>query len=151
VEKKMDSLLLLHEKGALGVDEFRKRFSPLEEQKKGLIESVPRLKEEIRHLESDSINGEDMAKDGHQLVDEWPKMNWERRRMTVENLVHRILVEEESIAFELQYMPGQFLNNPTQPHLFNYAKGYSSEFKDPNGELMAAVQEREGKIVSREA
>lgn len=36
-------------------------------------------------------------------------------------------------------------------HLFNYAKGHESGFIDPNADLMAAVRERGGKIVSREA
>lgn len=53
---------------------------------------------------------------------------------------YRLKTEEREVFFEYLHK-----------HLFNYAKGYSAEFKDPNEELMAAVKEREGKIVSREA
>ncbi len=34
-------------------------------------------------------------------------------------------------------------------HLFSYAKGYEAEWQDPNGELMAAVIARGGKILKR--
>ncbi|MGB6221559.1 hypothetical protein [Haloferula sp.] len=53
---------------------------------------------------------------------------------------YRLEKEEREVFFEYLHK-----------HLFNYAKGYSADFQDPNGELMAAVKEREGKIVSREA
>ena len=53
---------------------------------------------------------------------------------------YRLKTEEREVFFEYLHK-----------HLFNYAKGYNEDFKDPNGELMAAVKEREGKIVSREA
>ncbi len=42
-------------------------------------------------------------------------MDWDRKRQTVENLVHRIVVNGDEIAFELQYMPGQLSNNSAQP------------------------------------
>jgi len=34
-------------------------------------------------------------------------------------------------------------------HLFNYAKNHDPEFKDPNTDLMAAVNKRGGKIMDR--
>ena len=76
-----------------------------------MVQSIPRLNEEIRQLEAESVSGEEMASDGRLQVEEWPQMDWERRRQTVENVVHRIVVDGDEIAFELQYMPGQLSNN----------------------------------------
>lgn len=53
---------------------------------------------------------------------------------------YRLKTEERVVFFEYLHK-----------HLFNYAKGYSEAFADPNGELMAAVKERGGKVISREA
>jgi site-specific DNA recombinase len=149
VERKMDALLELYEKGGIGVEAFRKRFKPLEQEKQEIEESIPRLQEEIERLESEAVNGESMAADGKLLVEEWPKMSWDRKRETVENVVHRIIVDKDEIQFELQYLPGQLSQNRTHQHLFSYAKGHEAEWQDPNGELMAAVKSRGGKILKR--
>ena len=53
---------------------------------------------------------------------------------------YRLKLEEREVFFEYLHK-----------HLFNYAKGYDAAFEDPNTELMAAVKERGGKIISREA
>jgi len=53
---------------------------------------------------------------------------------------YRLKLEEREVFFEYLHK-----------HLFNYAKGYSAEFEDPNAELMAVVKERGGRIISREA
>lgn len=53
---------------------------------------------------------------------------------------YRLELEEREVFFEYLHK-----------HLFGYAKGFNTDFQDPNGELMAAVKERGGKIVSREA
>ncbi|MEM1083677.1 MAG: hypothetical protein AAGI48_06105 [Verrucomicrobiota bacterium] len=52
---------------------------------------------------------------------------------------YRLKADEREVYFEYLHK-----------HLFNYAKGYDEGFEDPNGELMAAVKDRGGKVVSRE-
>ena len=51
---------------------------------------------------------------------------------------YRLAEEERENYFEYMHK-----------HLFSYAKGYEAEWQDPNGELMAAVIARGGKILKR--
>lgn len=111
-QRKMDRLYELYDKEAITVEEFRDKFAPLEEAKGQLFETVARLEDEIALLEADTATKAQIFEEGETLVAEWPKMNKQRKRTLVENLVERITVHKSRrVDFELHYVPGQSIVN----------------------------------------
>jgi len=136
VERRANALIELYQDSAIGKDEFKSQYTPLEDRKQSIDGELPRLLQEILGMESHKITSNVLASDGAKLVEQWFVLSEPKRRELVENLVTKVVVDRCDVEFDLKYMPGQFSKNQPQSHLFNYAKGYDASWQDPNEELM---------------
>ncbi|MCP5545644.1 MAG: recombinase family protein [Akkermansiaceae bacterium] len=115
-QKREDRLYELYEQEAIGLDEFREKFGPLNEKKQQLVETIANLQEEIRILRSQNVSKEEVIKEGETLLEEWPDLDHDRKRDIIENLVERITVHKDRrVEFSLHFVPGQSLVN-SQPN-----------------------------------
>lgn len=74
-------MMYQHEK--LNADEFGRFFRPLEERRKQIEESLPRLEAEVDMLKANSLSAEEIASQTGNLYEHWQTMEPAEKREIV--------------------------------------------------------------------
>jgi site-specific DNA recombinase len=84
---------------------FSERNAPLEERFRQLENEVPALAAEVDFLRVQIRSSDQILSDARDLYSRWPTLDFATKRLIVENVTDRILVEKNDITIELAYLP----------------------------------------------
>jgi site-specific DNA recombinase len=102
----MDKLMRLYLDGQISGEGFGAQYKPLEEQVKGIGEQVPILQREIEQIKAHLLSPDGMVETGKRIYLNWSYLERDEKRQIVENTVEKIVVGEQDITIELDYLPG---------------------------------------------
>lgn len=110
VSREMDKLYELYMKDAIPSDAFGERFRPLEERRKQIDETLPRLEAELDIFRINLRSKDEIISEARDLYTRWPKLPFEDRRRIVETIVDRINIAKDDIEIALHFVPPSHSN-----------------------------------------
>jgi site-specific DNA recombinase len=105
LDSQIDSLLALHQSGAIDQDGFAKRYKPLGDRNRELQAELPRLIEKHRKLSNNLNRQDDVIAETQDIAKRYPKMTFNDRRRLVETVVDRVTVDDDSVEFVYLFDP----------------------------------------------
>ncbi len=105
VAKEMAKLYQLYVEDHISGRLFSERNGPLEERFRQLEQEIPTLSADVDYLRIQIRSSDQMLTDARDLYARWPTLDFPTKRLIVENVVDRILVEGNEITIELAYLP----------------------------------------------
>ncbi len=112
VHAEMDKIMSLHLQGEIPAVGFRKYYTPLDEQRQQLEDSIPRIMGEIDFLKTESIHSGEVLDEARDLYSRWKSLTQEEKRDIVEQITTKITMDSESINIKFSYNPQYFRNPP---------------------------------------
>lgn len=100
-----EKLYRLYLAGGLSPQGFGERNRPLEARLGELEEEIPRLQGEIDFRKMQRLNEAHIVAEARDLYTRWNDLAFEERRTLVENLMERVTVGKDEIAFDLRDLP----------------------------------------------
>ncbi|WP_300299063.1 recombinase family protein [Ferrovibrio sp.] len=104
VSAEMDRLYRLYMDEGLSIDEFRRRYGPLEEQVKQIDRELPRLHAELDILKIHHISREEVFAEASDLYARWSVLSHEEKRTIVEAVTDKIVVGTDEIEVNLSHI-----------------------------------------------
>ena len=105
VSRDMDKLYDLYLKDGIKLDAFRERNVPLEQRRKQIDETLPRLEAELDIFRINLRSKDVIIRDVRDLYGRWNKLSFEDKRRIVETILDRIIVGKDDIEILLHYVP----------------------------------------------
>jgi site-specific DNA recombinase len=105
VSRDMDKLYDLYQKDGLSVDAFRERYRPLEDRKKQIDETLPKLEAALDIFRINIRSKDVIISEARDLYGSWSKMRFEEKRYIVETIVQRITIGKDDIDIDLHFVP----------------------------------------------
>jgi len=105
VTSAMDRVYDLYVQGQISPAGFGQRYKPLEEQRRQMEETLPRLQAELDYLAVNSTSHEEILTNAKNLHERWPEMVHEDKLQVVDAIVEKIKVGNGEVEFELCYLP----------------------------------------------
>lgn len=105
LDSQIDSLLALHQSGAIDQDGFAKRYKPLGDRNRELAAELPRLIAK-RHKLSTNLNRQaDVVAETQDVAQRYPAMPFSDRRRLVETVVESVIVDVDEVEFGYLFDP----------------------------------------------
>ncbi len=95
----------LYQEGQLDGSGFGRFYKPLEERRKQLEESLPKIQAEIALCKVNSLSTEEVVSAAQDLYQQWPTFEPEAKRAIVEAITERIDISKDEVVITLCYMP----------------------------------------------
>lgn len=105
VERKIASVYELQSDQIITKDDFAERYKVLKVQKQQLQDEIPRLEAEISYMQVNEIAKKHLLDRATTLSALWDTLSSSAKDKIVKEVVSRIVVNKESINFELFYLP----------------------------------------------
>ena len=105
VQKEMQRTYDLYQQEKLDAEGFSRFYTPIEERRKQIEASLPRLEAELDILKVNALSAEEIAVQAGSLYDHWQTMPSEEKRQVVELIADRIVVWKDEITIKLCYAP----------------------------------------------
>ena len=105
LDSQIDSLLALHQSGAIDQDGFAKRYKPLGDRNRELAAELPRLIEKRQKLSTNLNRQADVVAETQDVAQRYPAMPFADRRRLVETVVERVIVGDEEVEFGYLFDP----------------------------------------------
>ena len=105
IRKEMQRTYELYQQEKLDADGFSKFYKPLEERRKQIEASFPRLQAEVDILKVNNLSAEEIASQARNLYDHWQSMEPEEKREIVEVITDKITIAKDEIIINLCYAP----------------------------------------------
>lgn len=105
VAREMDKLYDLYDKDGLTVDGFRERNGPLEDRRKQIDQTLPKLEAELDIFRINIRSKDVMINEARDFYGRWSKMKFAEKRNIVESIVDRITVGKDDVEMELHFLP----------------------------------------------
>jgi site-specific DNA recombinase len=99
LDSQIDSLLALHQSGAIDQDGFAKRYKPLGDRNRELAAELPRLIEKRQKLSTNLNRQADVVAETQDIAKRYPKMSFADRRRLVETVVENVTVGDDTVSF----------------------------------------------------
>lgn len=104
VSAEMDRLYRLYMDEGLSIDEFRRRYGPLEEQVKQIDRELPHLHAELDILKIHHLSREEVFAEASDLYARWSVLSHEEKRTIVEAVTDKIVVGTDEIEVNLSHI-----------------------------------------------
>jgi site-specific DNA recombinase len=111
-----EKIYRLYMDDGISAKQFKEMNNPLDERKQQLEQEIPRVEAEINLLKIDSLSGEYILEEAQALHADWPSMNTDERRRTIELLVKKVVIGKDEISISLCDLPS-FKNMTTGQRL----------------------------------
>lgn len=108
VERDIDTLLELYQKGVLDEDGFKARYEAKNARKQELDEELPRLRVRQESIRQSVLNSENALKETTDILGQWSELSKENKRLLIEAVLVRVDISEDEIEFT-------FLHEPAPP------------------------------------
>lgn len=105
LQREMDKIYDLYLKDEISAEGFGRKYKPLEERLNQLETEIPKLQGEIDFLKIENLSSEQMLEETRDLYSRWSKLSPEERQQIVEVITDKIVVEKDSVAIHLHYLP----------------------------------------------
>ena len=105
LQREIDRVYRLYQEGHLQSEEFGRFFRPLEDRRKQIEESLPKLEAEIDLGKVKALSAGEVAAEARNLADLWPKLAPEEKRTIVEAITDKIVIGDGEIDLSLCYLP----------------------------------------------
>lgn len=100
-----DRCFELYQAKALTPEQFKERFNPVHARRQEIEREIPPLEAEIASLSVREISCEQIAAEGRNFSQEWPKMPVDRKRTVVELFLESIVIGKEEVSINLFNLP----------------------------------------------
>ena len=104
-QREIERLYKLYQDGRISGEEFGRFFRPVEERRKQIEESLPKLRAELDQCEVGALSAEEILAEVLNLAEFWDKMDREEKRTLVESVTDKIVVGQGEIEINLCYLP----------------------------------------------
>ena len=84
---------------------FGRFYKPLEERRKQLEESLPKIQAEIDLCKVNNLSAEQVASEVQDPYQHWPGLEPEAKRAIVEAITEKIVISKDEISITLCYLP----------------------------------------------
>jgi site-specific DNA recombinase len=105
VEREVDVLIDLYGKGALDEAGFRQRSEKHQTRKLELSEELPRLVARREALLASLTQSKEAYKESRDILTRWPKLTRENKRLIIEAVLERVIVDDDSLEFVFRFDP----------------------------------------------
>ena len=105
VQKEMQRTFDLYQQEKIDAEGFDKFYAPLNERKKQIESTLPRLEAEVDILKVDALSTEEIATQAGNLYDHWRAMQPEEKREIVETIAEKIVIGKNEINISFYYAP----------------------------------------------
>ncbi len=105
LDSQIDSLLVLHQSGAIDQDGFAKRYKPLGDRNRELSAELPRLIEKHQKLSTNLNRQADVVAETQDIAHRYPAMSFGEQRRLVETVVERVTVGVDEVEFGYLFDP----------------------------------------------
>ena len=105
IRKEMQRTFELYQLEQLDAEGFDKFYAPLNERKKQIESTLPRLEAEVDVLKVNALSTEEIAVQAGSLYDHWQAMQPEEKREIVETIAEKIVVGKNEINISFYYAP----------------------------------------------
>ena len=105
VKKEIQRTNELYQQEKLDADGFAEFYAPLNERKKQIEATLPRLEAELNVLKVNNLSAEEIATQAASLYDRWQTMPPNEKREMVELITQNIVIAKDEITISLSYSP----------------------------------------------
>ena len=105
IKKEIQRTYDLYQQEKLDGDGFTKFYAPLEERRKQVEVTLPRLEAELDILRVNNVSAEEIATQASNLYDHWQTIPPEQKREIIEVIADTIVVGKDEITINLSYSP----------------------------------------------
>lgn len=99
-----DRLFELYSDGALGKEDFRRRFQPLSERRSQLEEELPRMQAELDVLRINLFSRTEALGEAQALSEQWGDLGFDDKRQIIEAITDRIVIGKEDVEITLLHV-----------------------------------------------
>jgi site-specific DNA recombinase len=104
-DKQIDTLISLHQSKNLDEAAFKKRYQPLQTRMSELEAELPKLRHKEAKLRSILSRQGEALTETKALHTRYPTMSMQERRTLVEQVVDRVVVDDDEVTFEYYFDP----------------------------------------------
>jgi site-specific DNA recombinase len=104
-QQEMARTYKLYQEGQLDTGGFGRFYKPLEERRKQLEDSLPKIQAEIDLCKVNNLSAEEVGSEIQNLYQHWPSYEPEAKRAIVEAITERIVISKEEVIITLCYIP----------------------------------------------
>ena len=104
-QAQMDSILDLYRADAMGIDSFKEKYRPLEEEVGTLKASVSEARLEFEQTENSNLSPNTVIEQGQKVVTDWNFPSRTKKRKVIETFVEKITIRDRSVDIRLDYAP----------------------------------------------
>ena len=101
----MTSTHKLYVEGQITSQGFGQFYKPAEERLNQLLAESAKLEGEVAQMKVTDISTEEVLNEAKTLYDRWPTLDMEEKRKIAESIVEKIVVETDTVAINLSYLP----------------------------------------------
>jgi site-specific DNA recombinase len=105
VKKEIQRTNELYQQEKLDADGFAEFYAPLNERKKQIEATLPRLEAELDTLKVNTLSTEEIATQAASLYDRWQTMPPDEKREMVQLITQKIVIDKDEITISLYYSP----------------------------------------------
>lgn len=105
LDNKVESLLNLHMEGQIPTHKFKSFFDPVNERIEQITQQIPILENEINLIGEQQVSAEKIFEIARSTHNNWENMEYVEKRKIVESVVDSVIIGEEEIEFNLNYVP----------------------------------------------
>jgi len=105
VSRDMDKIYDLYLKDGIAADAFGERYRPLEDRRKQIDETLPKLEAALDIFRINIRSKDVIISEARDLYGRWSKMKFEEKRYIVETIVDRITIAKDDIVIDLHFLP----------------------------------------------
>ena len=95
----------LYQEGQLDSIGFGRFYKPLEERRKQLEASAPKIQAEIDVCKVDTLSVEEVVTAAQNLSQHWPSLDTETKRTIIEGITEKIVISKDDVIMTLCNMP----------------------------------------------
>lgn len=107
IRREMDQVYELYIGNMITPDGFGERYKPLEERLGQINDKLPQTQAELDVLKINLLSSDQLVEDTRDLYARWPDLSREDKRNIIEAITESIVIEDDSIAINLCYLPTQ--------------------------------------------
>jgi site-specific DNA recombinase len=105
IKQEMDKLVQLHLAGELPKVGFGNHYRPLDERFNQMENQIPELQAEIDFLKIQFLSSDEILREAKDLYNRWETFNSEEKRKIIETITDKIIIGQNDISIQLQYIP----------------------------------------------
>lgn len=101
VMAEMDRMHDIHREGGISIDDFGRRYRPLEERLAQIEKEIPRLQAELDVLKIHYLSRDEVLSEASDLYARWSSLPHEEKRSIVEAVVDKVVISHDAIEVNL--------------------------------------------------